>query len=62
MILLYQLKIQLFLNDDLLTHEADSQSRPVVITIFTRGVRASFPTFQNLAEQNKFQSENSDLY
>ena len=31
------------------------QSRPIVITIFTRGLCPYVPTFQNLADQNKFQ-------
>ena len=35
----------------LLIHEADPQSRPVVITVFTR-VRP-FPRFQNRAKHNK---------
>ena len=38
-----------------LIHEADPQSRPVVITIFTHVVRPYVPTFQNLTKQNNFQ-------
>ena len=41
---------------DILIHEADPQSRPVVITIFT------LVTFQNLTKQNKFSSQTSDRY
>ena len=40
----------------LLIHEADPQSRPIVITIFERVVRPSVLTFQNLAKQNNFQA------
>ena len=39
---------------DILIHKADPQSRPVVITILTRGV-CTVPTFQNLSKQNNFQ-------
>ena len=39
----------------LLIHQADPQSRPVVITIFARVVCPSIPTFQNLAKQNNSQ-------
>ena len=43
-------------SSHMLIHEAYLQSRPVVNTIFTRGVRPSVPTFQNnLAMQNNFQ-------
>ena len=42
-----------------LIHSADTQARPVVITIFTRSVCLSvlpfIPTFQNLAKQNNIQ-------
>ena len=43
-------------------HSADPHSRPVVITIFTRLVSLSVPTFKNLAKQNNFPNENSDRY
>ena len=47
----------------ILIHEADPQPRLVVITIFSRVVCTSDPTFQNLANQNKVQaSMNSDRY
>ena len=36
----------------LLIHEADPQSRQVVITIFARVVRPSVPTLQNLTKQS----------
>ena len=42
-----------------LIHEADPQSRPAVITIFTQVVRPSvclsFPTFEHLTNQNTYQ-------
>ena len=38
-----------------LIHEADPQSRPLIITFFTRDVRTYVPTFQNLAKQNNSQ-------
>ena len=47
------------------TLKIDPRGRPaeiVVIAIFTRGVRLSVPTFQNLAKQNNFHSTNSDPY
>ena len=45
---------------NLLIHEADPRSRPVVITFFAGVVRPSVPTIQNLAKRSS--SENSDHY
>ena len=38
----------------LLIHQTAQQSRPTMITIFSRAVRPSFSTFQNKAKENTF--------
>ena len=46
------------MNTSILIHEDDPQSRPVVITIFTRvSVLPSVSTFQNHTNLNNFQAK-----
>ena len=40
-----------------LIHEANPQSRPVVIIVFAHVVSPSVRTFQNIAKQNNFQAK-----
>ena len=52
---------------ELLIHEADPQSRPIMITIFTHVISTHIcpygrPSFQNFSNQNKFQVKNNDCY